>query len=238
MATTDRQRRSKRPARRSAGGPAGSGRTAAPRTNRELRDQSLARIYDAALSRFVKDGYLSTTVEQIAADAGLTKGGVYFYIGKKELLLLQIIERIKREYVDDFFEKIRDQRWERVQDKLVALIHWQVNYARDNPREIMLMVMISSSTSAELSDATAKLLEIYDLLHGFVEQIVEEGTKNGEFRTHLSKREIASFFIAAHDGMMLEWYRRRRNIDGRELVRVLRELMLTAVNPGKPRTRK
>lgn len=200
-----------------------------PRTNRELRDLSLARIYEAALSRFVDNGYLATTVDQIAADAGLTKGGVYFYIGKKERLLLQMINRIRREYVDDFLSRNNADPGKHAQDRLVALIHWQVNYARDHPREIMLMITLSSEGNAELATARAAVLETYQMLYGYLERLIDEGRRSGEFRTHLKTRELASFYMAAHDGMMLEWYRRREEIDGSELVRVYRELMLRAV---------
>jgi AcrR family transcriptional regulator len=199
-----------------------------PRTNRELRDLSLTRIFDSALTLFVTQGYRGTTVDQIAAGAGLTKGGVYFYIGKKERLLAQMIEQISGEYIDEIGARI-DRDYTGAQDKLVSLIHWQVNYARDHPREVMLLVMSSIEFHRSEDPLAEKIASVYQRLHALVARVFEQGKSTGEFRHELRTRELASFYIAAHDGMMLEWYRRDREIDGGELVRAFRESLLHGI---------
>lgn len=50
------------------------------------------KIYDAALMLFEKQGYFATTVEQITAQAGVSKGLVYNYFSSKEELLVGLIQ--------------------------------------------------------------------------------------------------------------------------------------------------
>jgi AcrR family transcriptional regulator len=53
-------------------------------------------ILDAARSRFMHYGYKKTTIDEIAADAGVGKGTVYLYFGNKEEILLTIAAQVKR----------------------------------------------------------------------------------------------------------------------------------------------
>jgi AcrR family transcriptional regulator len=203
---------------------------AARPTNQELRDVSVARIHNAALTLFVRSGFAATTIDQIAAAAKLTKGGVYFYIGKKELLLLEIVETIKKRYVEDFIQ-LNDGLNGTALNRLVALMHWQVNFARENPREIMLLVKLSITKELSFKPVLQTISTIYQMIQDIVSNIIEEGQARGEVATWMKTREFAFFFIATHDGMMLEWYRRQKEIDGREFVRVWRELMLRSLKP-------
>lgn len=50
------------------------------------------KIFDAAKELFATQGYFATTVEQITAKAGVSKGLVYNYFPSKEALLVGLIE--------------------------------------------------------------------------------------------------------------------------------------------------
>lgn len=50
------------------------------------------KIFDAAMELFETQGYFATTVEQITARAGVSKGLVYNYFSSKEALLVGLIE--------------------------------------------------------------------------------------------------------------------------------------------------
>ncbi len=65
-----------------------------PRTKKqllELRKRSRDKIMDNALRLFAQRGYHRTTVEQIARQAGVSKGLLYNYFTSKEELLESII---------------------------------------------------------------------------------------------------------------------------------------------------
>lgn len=196
-----------------------------PQTNRELREVSLRHIYDSALRLFVEQGYRATTVDDIAAGAGLTKGGVYFYIQKKEHLMLQMLDSVAERYIDNILAKIEEEDLS-PPDRLVAFIHSQVNFARAYPHEVMLLVMSSVEFAKGDSNLTAKINEIYYRMRRFIEKLLRDGRQRGIFKTGLSAPAFASFYVATHDGMMLEWYRRGTEVDGAELVRAFREALL------------
>lgn len=204
-------------------------RARAPRSNREMREVSVDRIYHSALNLFVEQGYGSTTIDEIAAGAGLTKGGVYFYISKKEHLMAQMLDDISARYIDDIIAKLK-ARDLTPQEKLVAFMHSQVTFALENPQEVMLLVMSSVEFSKRSDALTEKIDAIYERMREFILMTIKQGLASKSFATKLHPIATASFYVATHDGMMLEWYRRAAKIDGTELVRVFREAFLRALS--------
>lgn len=66
-----------------------------PRTsikNEEIRQVSIHKIMDAAFLLIAKQGYDSTSISQIAAKAGVSKGLVYNYFDSKEDLLEKMVK--------------------------------------------------------------------------------------------------------------------------------------------------
>lgn len=55
------------------------------------------KIFDAALKLFASQGFFGTTVEQITAEAGVSKGLVYNYFNSKEELLSGLIQNATSE---------------------------------------------------------------------------------------------------------------------------------------------
>ncbi|HVX26638.1 MAG TPA: TetR/AcrR family transcriptional regulator [Parafilimonas sp.] len=67
------------------------------KSNEEIRNASKQTIADSALALFIHEGYLNVTIDQIAKNAGVSKGLMYNYFSGKEELLSFIIERIMTE---------------------------------------------------------------------------------------------------------------------------------------------
>jgi AcrR family transcriptional regulator len=78
-----------------------------PKQFEEMREEKKTLIMDVALEHFAKEGYHSTTITQIAKNAGISKGLMYNYFDSKESLLSEIIMRsVKEGY--KYFDKDRD----------------------------------------------------------------------------------------------------------------------------------
>jgi AcrR family transcriptional regulator len=67
--------------------PATTARTRLPRAERERQ------VLDVAHARFAEHGFAAVTMDEVAADAGVTKPLLYAYFGNKERLYLACLER-------------------------------------------------------------------------------------------------------------------------------------------------
>lgn len=68
------------------------GRTEAGRRREERARHTRARIADAALRLFLERGYVATTVEAIAAEAGVAPATVYQAFGTKQAVLARVLD--------------------------------------------------------------------------------------------------------------------------------------------------
>src|SRR6201995_628687 len=72
-------------------------RTDARRRRKAERPQE---ILEAAFSEFSRNGYASTTLDQIAEGAGVTKGTIYVYFENKEHLFISMVREITKTTFD------------------------------------------------------------------------------------------------------------------------------------------
>ena len=65
------------------------------------RSQKRKKIVDKAWELFAKNGYKETKVEDITKDLGISKGSFYTYFATKEELLYEVLEKIKKEIIEN-----------------------------------------------------------------------------------------------------------------------------------------
>ena len=65
--------------------------------NQEIRQQSKAKILEAAFVLIARNGYESTSIAQIAKEAGISKGLLYNYFKSKEELLITLVNNALNE---------------------------------------------------------------------------------------------------------------------------------------------
>lgn len=72
-------------------------------------EERRAQLLQAARKLFVAKGYRGTSINEIAAEAGVTKGAVYFHFDSKEDILLELVRYIFNGYEERFREGLGEQ---------------------------------------------------------------------------------------------------------------------------------
>jgi TetR/AcrR family transcriptional regulator, mexJK operon transcriptional repressor len=76
-----------------------------------LRLASGGVIREAAMALFLRNGYLGTSMDEIAADAGVSKQTVYTHFADKEQLFTDLVRgntNIAQEFIDHMNQSLRD----------------------------------------------------------------------------------------------------------------------------------
>lgn len=204
-----------------------------PQTKREQREASIERLLAAAQHLFVSQGYRHTTAEQVAEAAGLTKGSLYFYFGSKANVLMQLLDRAEAVTVEAMEERVA-AAGPHARDRLVAFIHGQAQLGVELAETVLLLILMSIEFQGTGDAIERRVQAIYGRLYRAVEGIIEDGKATGAFRADVGTREQAAIVMAGHDGTLMEWYRRRGDLDGPELVRALRNTMLDGMTRLEP----
>ena len=199
----------------------------APHTKEQQRRASIEKLLAAALALFVTRGYHATSVEQVAARAGLTKGAVYFYFRSKARLLLRLLDRVEEQVIAPTLEAIAAGTDPR--DKLVAFMHSQSLAGEKRAEPMLLAILMATEFHGSRDPIERRLDGLFAQMHAALTAVVEQGKAARVFRRDLGTAETVSFIMAMNQGCFVEWYRRRTELDGPAFVRAMRGIVLDGV---------
>lgn len=193
------------------------------RSNQERREQSTEQVLASALKSFVTRGYGATSIDDIARDAGLTKGAVYFYFKGKSALLLELLSQSTALYLE-VFKRMRESEVP-ASVQLEMFVEWAARVGAKNSELLLLPILMSLEFHGKDEVVERALNRLYDRYHDEMERVVVLGQQSGEFDPSLAPREEAAVLVAFTDGMLLEWIRRSRRLDGNRLVQSAKALI-------------
>jgi AcrR family transcriptional regulator len=79
-----------------------------PETRRRRKAERPQEIIEAAFTEFARNGYATTTLDQIAERAGVTKGTIYVYFENKEHLFISMVRELMKvalDTIEEMFER-------------------------------------------------------------------------------------------------------------------------------------
>lgn len=198
--------------------------TPSRRSNQERREQSTEQVLESALNLFVSRGYAATSMDDIARNAGLTKGAVYFYFKGKSALLLELISQSADLYAE-VFSRMRASTAPATA-QLELFVDWAAQVGTQNNELLLLPILMSLEIGSRDEVVESALNRLYDRYHTEMERVVTLGRDSGEFAAGLYPREQAAILVALTDGMILEWFRRRKQLSGSQLVQSAKTLIV------------
>jgi AcrR family transcriptional regulator len=196
-----------------------------PNKNVELRAASIERLLACAIDLFVRNGYRGTALEVIATRAGLTKGAIYFYFKTKEAIMLRLLDEVEAAVVNPVVQ-LMDKAGTSAAQKLVSFIHHQSLLGLTHPQHILLLILASIEFRGTDSEIEARVKTIYRRLNACVDRFIRQGQTEGSFRDDISSELLTAVVVAAHKGVLLEWYRRPGEHEGKTLTRAMSSSLL------------
>jgi AcrR family transcriptional regulator len=166
-------------------------------------DQSPATrdaILDSAERLFAQQGFASTTIKQIGADAGVNAALLYYYFSDKTGLYHAVLSRLLSGLAADGMRRLRDVRDPRV--AIRALVEGQVEMLLVRPQ--LPQLLVRELVDHQAMHAQGLITEHMAGLFGAVCDAIRAGQRGGQFRAELEPRyaavstisQVAYFFIA------------------------------------------
>lgn len=194
----------------------------------EQRRASMQRLMELARAQFIAQGYDATTVDQIAAGAGMSKGAVYFYFKSKANLLSALLDEAERLTVDPAFDAV-DAAKGSARDQLVAFLHSQSIAGQEYADRMLLIILMSIELHGRDTPVEDRLASVDGRMKKLLTSVVAAGKRQGAFTKAVPTKELVSVILAVNQGCFLQWYRRSDELNGHELVRALRTTILDGV---------
>lgn len=145
-------------------------------------DVRRAELLDRALALFLQRGYDNVSLNDLIADAGVSKGAFYHWFPSKEALIVALADRIVR---DQFatIEATVAQCDGNALDKLNTLLQcgFDVKVATGTPEQLAATVSLLRPENAQLYARIVALGE--DLARPLLTQLISDGVTQGTFDT-------------------------------------------------------
>lgn len=181
--------------------------TPVPESPESERSDSRERIVAAATRVFARKGFQRASLDEIAAEAGLTKGAIYWHFRSKNDLFFSLLEsRFQRQIAPlsgDIAQAVAAGSPEERLNAVVQLVNETLTRFRDDadwPR--LFLEFLSQSRDADIA---ARLRQLVDFSRQVARQAVEQMQQGGLTDPELDAGMVATFWCALVDGLMLAW---------------------------------
>ena len=167
----------------------------------ESRRISQTKIVAAARRLFVEVGYEATTVQQIAAAAGLGKGTVFHYITEKRDLVYMIFNEQTEERTERAFAAL--QPWQSFREKILSLAepHYQMLSLEPTLGRILLNELQEKSPGPHF----ARHLEMRNRSMHNIEFLVTEAKNLGEIQSSKTSHVLAQTIFFCYSASIRWW---------------------------------
>jgi AcrR family transcriptional regulator len=163
----------------------------------QQREERRKQILDAALTVFLGKGFHATNVSDVAAEAGVSQGTIYWYFESKDELFHAALMSAFMDFGEGTLVALAE--CSTAADKMLALAGSMESLA--DMAEGLFMLFLGYWSSSERREESAQIW--VDLLVEYkdvVVAIMEEGIGNGEFKP-IDADALGWALLAAYDGL-------------------------------------
>jgi len=174
---------------------------------REQPSESRERILAAAVSVFAHKGFQRASLDEIAAEAHLTKGAIYWHFRSKNDLFTSLLEYRFQQHTAPLAEELAlalaAPTTQARQQAIATMLRDMLNRFHDNaawPR--LYLEFVSQTRDNQIASSMAKL---YDHARLLAKQMIERLVEAGITDPDLDADTVSIFWCALIDGFMLAW---------------------------------
>lgn len=157
------------------------------------------KIIAAAWKLFYDQGYDETTIDEIIAESGTSKGSFYHYFEGKDALLGSLSYLF-----DEKYEELEQQldRHRTCFEKLIFL-NQELFSMIENSISLELLARLLSTQL--VTKGEKHLLDRNRFYYKLLRKIFLEGQECGEFRTDMSVNELVKLYAVAERALLYDW---------------------------------
>jgi AcrR family transcriptional regulator len=170
------------------------------RTQAERRARTRAALLEAAAKGFSRYGYGNVVLEQVANEAGYTRGALYHLFAGKEELALAVVEWVAQSWEQEVWQPA--QRNAEPAEVLVALARGHIAYCRRDVARVMMALRVEFAGREHPVGRTVD--EIGKDLGRRFSALITAGRRNGSSPAGPSARTLAVAVVAAMEGLAIQ----------------------------------
>jgi AcrR family transcriptional regulator len=200
---------------------------------RTKEDAAMTRksLLKAGLSVFSHKGFSSATLEDVAKEAGVTRGAIYWHFGSKA----DLYNTLLKEYSDrgDLIVQSAAAEGGTLVEILRRVFVRLLTAVETDPdlKDIMGISMFKAERTADLVASLEQQLESSQTMIRSLAAFMSRGSTVGELRPDLDPAEMARAFLALQTGTIFLWLQDSTSFSLEESAPILADIFLQGIIP-------
>ena len=204
------------------------------RRTKEEAAETREALLKAALTVFGKKGFASTTLQDVAKEAGVTRGAIYWHFGGKAELYNALMDEYSAR-AGQIVEAAAAEGGSLVDILRRIFVRLLVAVEGDpNLRAVMELNLFKTERTAELRETQQQQLESGRALLAGIAEAMRQGIESGELRPDIDPVEMGRGFIALQNGLIHLWLFDPKSFSLKGSAPVLAEIFLEGILPRHP----
>jgi AcrR family transcriptional regulator len=167
---------------------------------RKLEGDKAQRIVAAMRASVAARGAAGSTFDQVAREAGVSRGLLHYYFGSKERLLVEVMRQDCDTRIRAMDERLAGA--ESVDEVIQALVVGLEEFIGEPRSQAVIYEMLSASRRSE--EIRAELGELYRRWRDHMAVALREKEREGVVRLQAEPEAVASMLLALGDGFGIQ----------------------------------
>jgi len=164
----------------------------------EARDKILA----TATRLFSEQGYESTSLSQVARDAGVSKALIFWHFDCKEKLYRSAL----RKTLEPYFIDKEDLEGLQESEQIARLIDQFYDFVDDNVYSVRFFLSLTLQSERRPDEMLSRVNELYSAFRSSFASIIESGQARGVFRAEIDAARDAALIMASLAGILVHLF--------------------------------
>ncbi|MFC2009838.1 TetR family transcriptional regulator [Chloroflexota bacterium] len=189
------------------------------------------KLLDVALSVFSENGYSATKLEDIAKEAGVTRGAIYWHFGSKSELYISLVQEYSDRGNTIAQQAINEGGSIR---EIFRRIFVRLLSSMEDDRKLRAMMEISlfkTEITLELEAGRQTQIASGRALIKGISEAIRQGITSGELRSDLDPLGVARAFIAFQNGAIHLWLFDPDSFSLKESADMLADIFMKGISP-------
>jgi AcrR family transcriptional regulator len=187
-------------------------------------EETRTHIMEAALRRFANHGYNAASVDEICAEAGVSKGAFYHHFASKQAIFLALLER----WLQSVDATLATAHQPSVPATLLNMADMLPNIfaVADGRLPMFLEFWLQASRNEKVWAATVAPYQRYQQ---YFAEMVRQGIAEGSFRADIEVEATAQAIVALAVGLVLEGLLASQDTDWSKTTHVSMDVLLNGL---------
>ena len=175
------------------------------RRTKEEAAATRKQLLEAALQVFSRNGYAGTTLDDIAREAGVTRGAIYWHFSNKADLYNTLVGEVSSRVVP-LVEQATEGGGTVLEILRRMFIHLLAYMEEDDEfRAVQELVLFKTAVTPEMAEGMQKKVAGTRAMLDRLTYAIQEGIQNGEIRADLDPRDGALAMLGFQNGLTTAW---------------------------------